>query len=326
MHVKKNSNANNLHDESIIVDSLAGATFNFDNLMKAGLTAAHITVAAHNEGFLKAIENIKDYYSALDSNNKLLLVKKQEDIIKAKRENKLGLILGFQTASPLEGDITNLSVFKKLGVRIVQLTYMGKNLLGAGCYEPNDGGLTYFGIQTIRELNRLGILVDISHAGWNTATNALEISKKPVILSHSNPVKLCDNLRNVPDIIIKKVAKTGGCIGINAHPGLCQLKNGVRPTIKDYLQIIDYTVDLVGINHVCLGLDLFDGFKKWQHYRWNRRFDELQSPWKNTKGLSKEIDIRKITHELSKSKRYTESDIQKILGENLMNVFKSVWK
>lgn len=325
MDKKGRSKAYNLHDESIVIDSLAGTTFNFENLMKAGLTAAHITVAAHNEGFLKTIENIKDYYSALESYDELILVKKADDIIKAKQEKRLGLILGFQTASPLEGDLTNLSIFKSLGIRIVQLAYMGKNLLGAGCYEPNDGGLTYFGIQTIRELNRLGMVVDISHVGWNTAIDALKISYKPVILSHSNPVKLCDNRRNVPDIILKKVAESGGCIGINAHPGLCQIEKSVRPSIKEYLKILDYTVDLVGIDHVCLGLDLFDGFKKWQHHRWNRRYDELQSPWDSTEGLSREIDIRKITQELSKSKRYTESNIQKILGENLINVFKLVW-
>jgi len=321
----KQYDSEELHTNSIVIDTLAGTTFNFGNLKKAGLTAANITVSAHNEGFLKTIENIKEYYSAMDIHDEIILVRNYEDIINAHEKNKVGLILGFQTATSIEDDLSNIKVFKNLGIRIVQLTYMGKNSLGSGCYESNDDGLTYFGKQTIRELNRIGLVVDISHVGWETARDAIKITKEPIILSHTNPYNLCKNKRNVPDDIIKKVANTGGCIGINAHPALCHINENKRPTYKDYIKIIDYVVDLVGVDHVSIGMDLFDGFQKWQHFHWNRRYDELYSQWDYTEGMKEETDIKKITEELYNSKKYSDKDIKKILGENILRIFKEIW-
>ena len=295
-------------------------------MIDAGITAAHITVAAHNEGFQKTLEFIKDYYAALDTYpERLCLVRTADNILKAKAEKKLGLILGFQTVSPIEEDLTNLAIFRALGVRIVQLTYMGRNLAGDGCYEPRDEGLTYYGIQIVRELNRLGMIVDLSHVGWKTAEDAVAISKAPVILSHSNPYGLCSNKRNVPDDLIKKVATSGGCIGVNGHPAFCILNPGCRPTFEDYLDILDYLVRLVGVNHVSLGPDLFEGFTAWQANRWNKRYDELKNPWGTVDGFGRAADIPGITRGLV-VRGYSDSDIEKILGLNLLRVFRSVWK
>jgi len=318
--------ADALHKRSIVIDGLAGTTFAFDELLAAGITAAHITVAAHNEGFMKTLEFIKDYYASLDTYpKKLLLVRTVDDIAKAKTEKKLGLILGFQTASPIEEDLTNLAIFHALGIRIVQLTYMGRNLAGDGCYEPRDEGLTYYGMQIVRELNRLGMIVDLSHVGWKTASDAASISKAPVILSHSNPYSLCQNKRNVPDDLIKKVAEGGGCIGVNGHPAFCQLRPGIRPTLRDYLDILDYLVRLVGVDHVSLGPDLFEGFTAWQANRWNRRYDELKNPWGTVDGVGYASDMPGITRGLV-ARGYSDSDIEKMIGLNLLRVFRSVWK
>jgi membrane dipeptidase len=322
---KKVEAAEALHRNSIVIDGLAGTTFAFEKLMAAGITAAHITVAAHNEGFLKTLEFIKDYYASLDTYpEKLLLVRTADDILKAKREEKLGLILGFQTASPIEEDLTNLGIFYVLGVRIVQITYMGRNLAGDGCYEPRDEGLTYFGIQIVRELNRLGMVVDLSHVGWKTAADAIAVSTAPVILSHSNPYRLCPNKRNVPDELIKEVAAKGGCIGVNGHPAFCEVRPGMRPTLQDYLDIVDYLVHLVGTDHVSLGPDLFEGFTEWQANRWNRRYDELRNPWGTVEGLGRAADIPSITHGLL-TRGYSDADVQKIIGLNLLRIFRTVW-
>jgi membrane dipeptidase len=317
--------ADALHGRAIVIDGLAGTTFAFDELA-AALTAGHVTVAAHHEGFLKTMEFIKDYYAALDTYpDKLRLVRTADDIVEAKARGQLGLILGFQTASPIEDDLTNLGIFHALGVRIVQLTYMGRNLAGDGCYEPRDEGLTYFGMQIVRELNRLGMVVDLSHVGWKTAMDAVSMSTQPVLLSHSNPYRLCQNKRNVPDDLIRKVADAGGCIGVNGHPAFCELVPGQRPTLKEYLDILDDLVRLVGVDHVSLGTDLFEGFTAWQALRWNKRYDELKNPWGTVDGLGRAADIPGITRGLV-VRGYSDSDIEKILGLNLLRVFRSVWK
>jgi len=314
-----------LHARALVIDGLAGTTFAFAELLAAGLTAAHVTVAAHHEDLRKTLEFIKDYYAALDAHaSTLVLVRRAEDIEAAKAAGKLGLILGFQAASPIEDDLTNLAIFHALGVRIVQLTYMGRNLAGDGCFEPRDEGLTYFGMQIVRELNRLGMLVDLSHGGWQTAADAAALSTAPVLLSHSNPHRLCPNKRNVPDDLIRQVAKTGGCIGVNAHPAICMRTPGQRPTLQDYLDIVDDLVALVGIDHVSLGTDLFEGFVPWQHLRWNKRYDELKNPWGTVDGLSRAADIPTITEGLV-ARGYADADAEKILGRNLLRVFRAVW-
>lgn len=318
--------ADALHGQAIVVDGLAGTTFAFDELLAAGLTAAHVTVAAHHEGFAKTLEFIKDYYAALDTySEKLLLVRTADDILRAKAERKLGLILGFQTSSPLDGDLTNLQVFQALGVRIVQLTYMGRNLAGDGCFEPRDEGLTYFGMQLVRELNRLGMVVDLSHVGWKTAAEAAALSTKPVLLSHSNPYALCRNRRNVPDELLKQVAETGGCIGVNAHPAILEVEPGRRPTLEDYLDVLTYLVRLVGVEHVSLGPDLFEGFTAWQALRWDRRYDEIDYPFGTTDGLGRASEIPHITRGLV-ARGFSDSDIERVLGLNLLRVFREVWR
>lgn len=317
--------SNKIYEKSIVIDGLAGTTFAFEALLGAGVTAVNLTLAAHNEGFLRAIEWIKDYYAACQTHqDKLMLVRTGEDIRRAKTEGKLGLIFGFQSASPLEDDLTNLWILAQLGVRIIQLTYMGSNLVGAGCYEDIDNGLSYFGKTLVREMNRLGILVDLSHCGWKTAQDAIEISTMPIVFTHSNPYQMCRNRRNIPDSLIEAAAQKGGVIGINGHPALCAVKKEQKPTIVDYMDILDYMVDKAGIDHVGLGPDLFEGFTAWQAFRWDRRYDELDNPWGTTEGMAVESDLRRIAPELA-LRGYSEADIQKILGLNFLRVFDQVW-
>jgi membrane dipeptidase len=314
-----------LHDDAIVIDALAGTTFAFDHLAEAGITAANLTLAAHNEGFLRAIEWIKDYYAAIQTHpDRLVLVRTAEDIRRAKQDRKLGLILGFQSASPIEDDLTHLWILAQLGVRIIQLTYMGANLVGCGCYETNDTGLTYLGKTLVREMNRLGILVDLSHCGWRTAEDAITLSTQPVVFTHSNPYEKCPNRRNPPGRLLKAAAEIGGVIGINGHPAICAVAQDRRPTFNDYMDVLDYTVDLVGIDHVGLGPDLFEGFTAWQAFRWDRRYDELDNPWGVTEGMAVESDIRRVAPELAQ-RGYSEIDIRKILGLNFLRVFEAVW-
>jgi membrane dipeptidase len=315
-----------LYRRAIVVDALAGTTFAFDALRDSGLTAAHVTLAAHNDGFSRAIEWIKDYDAALEAHpDRLRLVRTGDDIRRSKADGRLGLILGFQTAGPIEDDVTNLGIFAQLGVRIIQLTYNQRNLAGSGCYEDSDQGLSYLGKTLIREMNRLGVLLDLSHSGWKTAADALAVARQPAVFTHANPYAKCRIARNVPDELIKAVAGTGGVIGMNAHPALCATRPGERPTLEDFLDVLDYTVALVGIEHVGLGLDLFEGFQPWQHVRWDRRYDELDNPWGSTERLAVQADIRRIAPALAR-RGYDEPAIEQVLGLNFLRVFDAVWK
>ena len=134
--------------------------------------------------------------------------------------------------------------------------------MGCGCYETNDTGLTYLGKTLVREMNRLGILVDLSHSGGERREEAIAISTQPVVFTHSNPYEKCPNRRNPPGRLLKAAAETGGVIGINGHPAICAVTADRRPTFDDYMDVLEYTVDLVGVDHVGLGPDLFEGFHR----------------------------------------------------------------
>jgi membrane dipeptidase len=318
--------AQELYRNSIVIDAMAGTTYAFEDIGRAGITGAHVTLAAHNETAEKMLDRLKEYYAGLlvypDS---LCLVEKSTDIERAKAERKTGLILGLQTITPMEQDWTNLWLFRKLGIRIAQLTYMNHTLAGDGCMEEPDRGLTYFGERTVLVMNQVGILVDLAHCGWTTAEGVLKVTKDPIVTTHSNPYQKCPVRRNLPDAILKGIAESGGVIGINGHPAICTTRtDGSRPTLDDFLACLDYTVKLVGIDHVGLGPDLFHNFTPREEVRWHVGGYMLPGAWKTTQGLEDEFDIPSIAPALAK-RGYSASDIQKILGLNFLRVFKAVW-
>lgn len=318
--------AQDLYQKSIVIDAMAGTTYAFDDICRAGITGAHVTLAAHYENEEKMVDRLKDYYAALLAYpDRLCLIEKSSDLEWAKLEGKTGIILGLQTITPMGEDWTNLWLFRKLGLRIAQLTYMSHTLAGDGCMEEPDRGLTYFGERTVMVMNQAGILVDLAHSGWKTAEGVLKISKDPVVTTHSNPYQLCPVRRNLPDELLKAISETGGVIGINGHPAICTTRtDGSRPTLDDFLKCLEYAVDVVGIDHVGLGPDLFQGFTVREEARWHVGGYMLPGAWKTTEGLEGEMDIPFIAPALAE-RGFSAIDIQKILGLNFMRVFKEVW-
>lgn len=316
-----------LFKDSIVINGMAGTTYAFDALLETHQDAAVITLAAHNEDWNRTIELVKNYMAAIIAHpDKLMLVESAEDILRAHESNKLGIIFGTQTSTSIGQDWTNIWLLYKLGVRIMQLTYMNHNMCGDGCMEVEDRGLTYFGQRAIAVMNQVGILVDLSHSGWKTAEDTLKYSQQPVICSHTNPHAVCPIPRNFPDEILKGIAESGGVIGINAHPAICSTRNdGSQPDIQDFMQCMEYMIDLVGIDHVGIGPDLFHGFTKWEEARWHVGGYMLAGEWKTTAGLADEYDVPQIGAELMK-RNYSTEDIQKILGLNFLNLFKEVWR
>jgi membrane dipeptidase len=321
-----------LHTSAIVIDGLEISRFNrevFENMRRGGLTAVNCTVSVL-EDFRGTIRNIAWWEKAfLDHHDLIMPVRTCEDIQAAKQSGKTGIILGFQNASAIEGDLDLLSIFHTLGVRVMQLTYMEANLLGQGCLERIDAGLTGFGLEAVREMNRLGILIDLSHVGHRTTMDAIEASSHPVVFTHANPRSLCAHPRNKTDEEIRALTRKGGVIGATIFPPF--LPEGDRSTINDVVKVIDYLVELAGIDHVGVGTDLTEGQPK-AFFDWllagNTKKGpgmDLDFPIRLPEGIRSAADFPHLTDALNAA-GYGKSDVEKILGGNFLRVFEEVWE
>lgn len=331
--------AKTLHKESIIIEGCGYATRTkyleefVEDLLDVGVAAANITCVAHEEKPLESIKKIEEWHRSIERcSDKLMLVKTGSDIEKAKKEGKLGVILHAQNATIIGNDLNLLGTFKRLGIKIIQLSYNRQNLLGEGCGERTDSGLSIFGIEVVKEMNRLGLVIDLSHCAYQVTMDAIKYSKAPVLFTHANPRALVDHIRNKTDEQIKALAKNGGVMGICAYAPL--VTKDTRPTWAEFLDLIDYVVKLVGPDHVGLGLD-FSLWTQEEYEAWVKDNLNLvpQGPqygwtWRaifvNDQGLAEYSQVFQITEGLI-ARGYSDQDIKKILGLNLLRVYKEVW-
>ena len=215
-------------------------------------------------------------------------------------------------------------------MRIIQLTYNERNLLGNGCYERSDGGLSNFGVDAVREMNRLGILIDLSHVGDQTTLDAIEVSEKPVAITHANARALFDHPRNKTDEALQALVEKGGVVGANAFPPF--LNNGFDSTLEDYIDALDDLVERVGIDHVGIGTDytqnqpkeFFDWLFAQQGTKYQERPLGYPDPLLHPKGMESPEKFSNIASELLK-RGYREADVVKIIGGNWLRLFQEVW-
>ncbi|MEM7113787.1 MAG: membrane dipeptidase [Chloroflexota bacterium] len=239
----------------MLIDALQTSNWDreiFAELRTGGVDCIHVTCAVW-EGARETLSQIHQWYRwEREHDDLIVLAASAAEIVSAKEGGKTAVILGFQNASPFEDDLGLVEVFYRLGVRIVQLTYNNYSLLGAGCYEPNDGGLTRYGKEVVREMNRLGMLVDLSHVGEQTSLDAVEHSLQPVAVTHSNPKFLHDIVRNKSDRLMKAVVERGGMMGCSLYPHLI---GGRQVTLKQYTEMLARLADMVGVDHIGFGSD-----------------------------------------------------------------------
>ena len=325
-----------LADTVIIDGSLSGVSSMpfLDELIQGGFHAANWTVAGgFGDGILSTLAKIAERYSLIEQHaKKLLLVERVADIERAKREGKFGVILGFQGIETLEGRFHLLAVFHKLGVRIVGLTYNNRNVVGSGCLEPDNGRMTRFGLEVVREMNRLGILVDLTHVGNRTSLDAAAASSAPVVFSHSNAKAVRNNPRNLTDEQIRACAATGGVIGIATFADFVgDTAGGRRPTLEEYFRHIDYGVQLVGVDHVGIGTDIFADptHGTWWNSNTRMRYPEICGGMTyDTHGLAgfeHHTEFPAVVEAMVKH-GYSATDIVKIVGANWMRVFRAAWR
>lgn len=330
-----------LHEESIVVDMLWATNptqpvplvDGKDAIQRAregGLTAANNTVSAYTESFRQALAAINQVYVLAQTRAaEVMLVRTVADIEECKRTGKFGTCIGFQTASPLEDDWTNtLPVLYRLGLRFMQVTYNERNLLGSGCLEPNDDGLTAYGRQVVRGLNALGVICDLSHVGRRTAMDALRWSTQPVIFSHCNVAALNPHPRNLDDDSIKAVKDVGGVIGVVAWDTICRTSESRHSTIDDYMAHLEYMIDLIGIDHVGIGTDLNENFRALpmpSGFELQYGSGGATTPAPGVAGFEWVHEVGNVTRELVR-RGASDEDIRKILGGNFLRVASQVWK
>jgi membrane dipeptidase len=319
-----------LHRELTVFDGLIVANFGrevFEDMRRGGLTAANCTCSIW-EGFRDTMNNVARWKGWFREHSDLITqVHTTADIARAKREGKTGIALGWQNLTGIEDQIPYLQLFKELGVGIMQIAYNTQNLVGTGCYESRDGGLSDFGHEVIAEMNRVGILCDLSHVGAKTSEDVIKASKKPVAYTHCLPAALKAHPRNKSDEQLRFIAGRGGFVGVTMFPPF--LKRGTDSTIDDYVEAIEYVIGLCGEDQVGFGTDFTQGYGRpffdWithdkGYARKLTEFGDIINP----AGMREIKDYPNLTAAMDK-RGWKESRIRKVMGENWVRVLKEVW-
>ncbi|MCQ4925430.1 dipeptidase [Tissierella carlieri] len=332
--------AKELTQTSIFIDGLCGNMINpeppiiegktyLDRLLESGITAQSITLSSPSAGFESVLKEMYSYYNLFDYYpDKVMQIKSVSDIEKAYKENKVGVIFSLQNAAPIGSDFYKWSILGRLGLKICQLTYNEPNIFGHGCMSDQNGGLTFYGKQAIREMNRQGIVIDLSHVGERTSLETIDVSSYPCIFSHSNSREVTPTTkRNLTDEMIIEVSKKGGVVGLSSHAFLCHHEEGIQPTLEDYMDHFEYLINLVGLDHIAIGSDVYEYYTK---FYWETKTKLLyNSPWffetvfnADLKRVDQYGNIARGLVALGLS----DEEIKKILGLNYLRVFKEVWK
>jgi membrane dipeptidase len=324
-------------------DPLAGLTpEEIKDVHESGVTCAHITVGAvgtkaPDTAFVETVRSIAYWEREIDRHPDVLgRVRTVADIGKAKKAKRCGLIYGLQDGVCFETDLALLNDLHALGLRVVQPTYNRRNLLGDGCLEPANAGLSRRGVEAIERMNDIGILVDLSHCGRQTAADAIRVSKKPVAFTHTGCQALADHPRNRTDAELRAVAEKGGVCGIYFMP---YLSEGRQPTAADIVRHLEHMVQVAGEDHVSIGTDgnispttvdqqYKDAFAKDTR---ERREAGIAAPWELEEGylFANELNTPRRLATLAKmlaDRRHSAARIEKILGGNLLRVFSQTWR
>lgn len=308
--------------------AVSGLDAVFDNLMNG-------TAMIHSRGGWKWDDVITDLglrLSDIAHQEMVVLCTTTEQIVKAKAEGRIAFIVSIEGAAMIENELDRLDVLYGLGVRCIGIAYSEANALGSGLKEPRDGGLTTFGRKAVERMNKLGLAIDISHSGDVTSMDTIEVSSKPVFITHAGARALWDSRRLKPDEVIKACAAKGGVIGIEAAPHTTISHKNPRHSIESFMEHFEYCVDLVGIDHVAFGPDVLFGDHVGLHTTLTEALSigasrgALEYPKVEfVDGLENPAEaFPNIVRWLVKH-GYSDEDIGKAVGGNVMRVLKETW-
>ena len=319
--------AQQIHDDALVWDTHACFPLNPNSDLSelkrysdSGVNFVSLNIGMDMDSFENVIQVLARFRNYITAHpDQYVLASTVKDILEAEESGRLAIAFDLEGSDPLLGNMNLVSFYYDLGVRQMLLAYNKDNRASGGCMEGNIG-LTDFGKDVIREMNRVGMVVDVSHMGYRATMEAFEVSSSPVIFSHSNPKALRENARNISDEQIKACAQTGGVIGIN---GIGDFLGGTSSEL--IVQNIEYVMNLVGPEHVGIGLDYV--VDKQELIEYIEGHPDVYPPDKFSDYASfvEPEQFPEFT-ELLYRKGYSEQIIRGILGGNFLRVAKEVWK
>ena len=299
---------------------------------EAGLNAVHVTLVYH-EDYGEFLQRVKEWDRFFEENSDLIFLGKTfEDITKAQSDNKTAIFFGFQNCSPIEDDINLIEKVHEHGCRFMQLTYNNQSLLATGCYEKNDSGVTNFGREAIKEMNRVGIVVDMSHSAEKSTLDAIEISEKPIAITHANPSFWHQALRNKSDFLLKKLSESGGILGLSLYSH--HLKDGTNCKLESFCEMVAKTAEIMEVKNIGIGSDLClnqpDSVVEWmRNGTWSKSTNYGEGS-KKKPGFPKQpdwfLDARGFDNLESGLKKvgFNKQEVEGILGNNWFNFYKGI--
>ena len=304
----------------------------FEINRSAGLDAVHVTIVYH-EDFDELQLEIKKWEKLFHENSDLIFPGKNfHDIDKANKENKTAIFFGFQNCSPIEDDINLVEKVHQLGCRFMQLTYNNQSLLATGCYEKVDSGVTNFGREVIREMNRVGLVVDMSHSAEKSTLDAIEFSEKPIAITHANPSFWHPAKRNKSSDLLKILSDSGGMLGLSLYPH--HLKDNTNCTLDSFCEMVAKTAEIMDVKKIGIGSDLCldhpDTVVEWmRNGTWSKSKNYGEGS-KNKPGFPKQpdwfLDARGFSNIEKGLKKvgFSDTETHGILGNNWYNFYKSI--
>ncbi len=306
----------------------------FEINREAGLDAVHVTVVYH-EDYKEFQKKVEEWNNLFKNNKDLIFLGKDfKDIEKAKNENKTAIFFGFQNCSPIEDDIELVEKVYESGCRFMQLTYNNQSLLATGCYEKNDSGVTNFGKEVIKEMNRLGIVVDMSHSAEKSTYDAIELSQKPIAITHANPNFWYKAIRNKSDELLKTLSDSGGMLGLSLYAH--HLKDKSDCTIESFCEMAARTAEIMGVKNIGIGSDLClnqpDSVVEWMRNGTWAKTKNYGEGTKEKSGFPKQPEwftdargFKNIENGLIKI-GFSIQEVYGILGNNWFNFYKGIHK
>jgi len=314
------------------IDNLQYANWSekiFRQMNEGGVHGVHVTIAYH-EMFRETVANVESWNRWFEQFPELIFHGRTgDDVRRAKKEGKTAIFFGFQNPSPIEGDIGLVEIWHSLGARFMQLTYNNQSLLATGCYEAEDPGVTRMGRQVIKEMNRVGLVVDMSHSADRSTLEAIEISERPIAITHANPAFWHPARRNKSDEILRALGQSGGMLGFSLYPH--HLKDKSACSIESFCEMIARTADLMGIDNIGLGSDLCqdqpDSIVEWMRVgRWSKEIDYGEGSATDAgfppmpEWFQDNRDFDNIEAGL-RQHGFSETDIAAIMGENWLRFY-----
>jgi len=324
-----------MNKENFRIDNLQYCNWSkeiFEINREAELDAIHVTIAYH-EDFDEVKKNLTHWCEYFNKYGDLIFHGVSfKDIEKAHKEKKTAIFFGFQNCSPIQDDIHLVEEVYKMGIRFMQLTYNNQSLLATGCYEENDSGVTRMGKEVIKEMNRLGVVVDMSHSAEKSTLDAIKISSKPIAITHANPSFWFAAKRNKSNEVLKALADSGGMIGLSLYPH--HLKDKSNCSLESFCAMAAKTAELIGVKHIGIGSDLCighpDSVVEWmRNGKWTKTKDygegsssdanfPKQPKWfEDARGFKNlELGLKKVG--------FKDAEVNDILGNNWYNFYRGI--